>query len=186
MSGLSSFNTDTTLYGSYRYDAAKDVARFRVIPQKSHRFYETLTLDIDLIPNNARIYVSWAHTQIAFDVITTTDEEILTYINDTLLTDQTIPDPDDYAMAAGYLIFQHTNLRDALTLTDKAIAANQHSWARRLKMEIYEELFLYEEALKAARNGLETEKTRPYEKDADRLLEVKNWEAHVKRLEEEG
>ena len=51
-------NSNTTLYGSFNYNPEKDITRFIVRPTKSQRFYETLTFDIDLIPNNARIFIS--------------------------------------------------------------------------------------------------------------------------------
>ncbi len=64
-------NTDTLAYGAYRYDEKKDVVRVETKPRKSDRYYESLTIDIDVIPNDARIYISWLNTQVAFDVIIT-------------------------------------------------------------------------------------------------------------------
>ncbi len=49
-------NSDTTLYGSYGYNQSKDVARFVVTPRLTERFYEALTVDIDLMQSNARLY----------------------------------------------------------------------------------------------------------------------------------
>jgi Protein of unknown function (DUF2911)/Protein of unknown function (DUF3347) len=44
-------NSDTTLHGNTGYDVQKDILRFGVTPQKSGRFYETFTIEInDLTP----------------------------------------------------------------------------------------------------------------------------------------
>ncbi|MEM8909687.1 MAG: DUF2911 domain-containing protein, partial [Bacteroidota bacterium] len=53
-------NRDTSLYGSFDYDSNKDVARFIAILRSSNRFYETLNFDIEILPNDAKIYLSWA------------------------------------------------------------------------------------------------------------------------------
>ena len=74
------------LYFYSNYNSKNDVARFIVIPSTTHRYYETLTFDIDLIPNNAKIYVSWENTQIEFELLTATDEELMRYIDESLLT----------------------------------------------------------------------------------------------------
>jgi len=95
-------NSDTTLYGSYDYVQNKDVARFVVNPKKSDRFYETLTIDIDLVPNNAKMYVSWADVQIDFEIETYSDQKALEYINEKLLTGNNKV-LDSYAAGASYL-----------------------------------------------------------------------------------
>jgi len=48
-------NRDTTLYGHGFYDSQKDVIRFIVKPEETHRFYETLTIDVDLIPPRLKL-----------------------------------------------------------------------------------------------------------------------------------
>jgi Protein of unknown function (DUF2911)/Protein of unknown function (DUF3347) len=40
-------NSDTTLHGSFGYDAKKDVSRFKIKPIKTDRFYETFTIEIN-------------------------------------------------------------------------------------------------------------------------------------------
>jgi len=60
---------DTSLYGAYGYDPTQDVARFWVPVNHSERFYEALTLDLDFIPNDAQMYISWGHQQISFPII---------------------------------------------------------------------------------------------------------------------
>ena len=168
-------NSDIALYGSYNYDASKDVVRLSTSPQKTLRFYETLTIDIDILPNNARIYVSWENTQIGFDLVTSTDAEMLSYIESDLLTKKEM-DSDRYASAAEYLQFQNQNLEDAIVLTQTCIALDPgNGWARRLQMELYEELKQYEKALATVVEALD---------NTDDPISIESWKGHQDRLNE--
>jgi len=177
-------NTDTSLYGAYDYDVQKDVARFTVPVIPTSRYYETLTFDIDVIPNNARISLSWENISLHFDLKTSTDEKVIKYITEELMTDQ-VKDPDEYSMAAGYFIFRGENLHDALVLVDKSIALGGEGWAYRLKMELLENFMRYPEALEAAKLGLAWAKVRPYPKDQEiyRAQDVKFWEDQVQKIQ---
>jgi tetratricopeptide (TPR) repeat protein len=151
-------NRDTTLYGSYNYDPAKDIARMVVRPQSTSRYYQTLTFDIELIPNNTRVYLSWEHTQIAFDIETTTDQEIEQFITEELFTGKS-QKSNLYAGAAEYYLYQGTNWMAGLQLADQALALDPNNgWARDLKIRIYERLKYYKNALREIELALEQEK----------------------------
>lgn len=124
-----------------------DVARFVVIPAESGRFYETLNFDIEIIPNNARIFLSWENVQVSFDIETSTDIEIEEFIKQELDTRKN-KDSDIYAGAAEYLFFQGNNLMEAIDLASYAIEINQNNgWAISLKIKIYERMKLYTKAI---------------------------------------
>ena len=163
-------NSNTTLYGSFNYNPEKDITRFIVRPTKSQRFYETLTFDIDLIPNNARIFISWEETQISFDVQTSTDEEILKFIKEQLLTKKE-KNSDKYAGAAEYLHYQNINSFEAIKLTQIAFELDENNgWARRLNMELYEKLGMYAKALQSANQAIEFS------------TDKESWKSHIERL----
>lgn len=165
-------NTDTTLYGHYNYDPQKDVARFSVPAQKTERLYETLTFDIDLVSNNAKMYLSWAHTQIAFDIKTTTDIEIKKFIETELLTGKTKVS-NSYAGAASYLYFQGDDYQMALQLADKALQLNsENTWVYNTKISIYEKMKLYDEALHTINQAIEGVKQRSYPNEKERLVDI--------------
>jgi hypothetical protein len=94
-------NNDTTLYGLQGYNQSKDVLRFNTNAEKTARYYESFTIDIDIIPHNAMIYLAWGNTQIHFKVETGSDKKTDDYINSNLLTDKST-DPAQYATAAEY------------------------------------------------------------------------------------
>jgi dTDP-4-amino-4,6-dideoxygalactose transaminase len=93
---------------------------------------------------------------------------------------------DAYSEAAQFLLFERAHLMDGLKLADKAIELNKNNGgARRVKMEIYEYLGMYKEALNEITRALEMEKNKPYENEADRASEVTYWQTHQMRIKEQ-
>ena len=172
-------NSDTALYGSSNYDSKNDVARFVVKPHKTQRYYETLTFDIDLIPNNARVYISWENTEISFDLLTNTDELLMNYINEFLLTKKETAG-NRYANAAEQLYFLNFRLNTALKLCEIALEKHKDEdhytkgYVYRVKMEIYEKLHLYQEAIEVINQAIENEKYKN---------EIPRWKKHKERIE---
>lgn len=178
------FNSDTTLNGSGKYTSAKDIARFAVKPKKTSRFYEALTIDIDIVPNNAKMYISWTDIQIVFDIQTTTDEETLNYIDEKLMTGKE-KDKDQYGMGAWFLVMKNTKYNDALALTQKMMEVEENvGWGRNLRREIYEEMHMYDEALQEIQKSIELTKKRNYPKDQEkwRARDIKLWEDMAERI----
>ena len=153
-------NKDTTLYGSYDYNYEKDAARFIVIPTNSSRYYETLNFDIEIIPNNAKIFLNWANHQISFTLETTTDDKVKKLIAKDLLTNNN-NDSDIYAGASEYLYYKGEDLANALELCYTAIALNKNNgWARSIKVRIYEKLKLYDNAIAELKLSIENTESR--------------------------
>lgn len=176
-------NKDTTLYGSSFYDPKKDVARFEVKPTQTERFYETLNFDIDIIPNNAQMYLSWENTQVSFLLETTTDELVERFIEEELLTGENTL-YDNYAFAADYYYFQNRKLDRALLLADKAIASGQDGgWARSVKIDVYERLQEYEKAIKELEIEIAAERKRDYEKELDRQQSMQFLQNRLSKLQ---
>jgi len=177
-------NADTTLYGSYGYKQEKDIARFAVKSTKSERWHEALTIDVDMIQTNARIYISWADVQVGFDVITATDAEAMKFIETNLLTNNSKSSDSSYE-AAQYLLYQKEHLMDALRFTDKAIQLNKDNGAaRRVKFEIYEFLQLYKEAMNELDLAIKMEQNKKYEKEQDRQFEIRYWQMLQERIKQ--
>lgn len=175
-------NTDTSLYGSYNYSPAKDIARFVVKPMRSGRYYESLTIDVDIIQTNAKLYISWTDIQIDFAIITTTAADAMKFIEQQLVAGVN-RDSETYSEAAQYLLFQREHLLQGLDLAQKAIVLDKDNGAaRRVKMEIYEYLQLYNEALNEIDDALKMEKNKRYEKEETRKSEIQYWQTHQERI----
>jgi tetratricopeptide (TPR) repeat protein len=171
-------NKDTSLYGSYDYDFKNDVVRFVVVPTESSRFYETLNFDIELNQYNAKMYISWANTQINFDIETSTNEDIEKLIREELLTGKNKVS-DNYASASGYLAYRGVDLAIALKLADKAKELDKNSeWIHGIKVEIYESLKLYDNALEEISQLLIILKKNK----EDRSAEIQKMESEYERI----
>ena len=152
-------NRDTTLYGINSYDAAKDIVRFKVKPISTARYYESLTIDIDVIPNDAVVYISWENTQVSFPVKTESDKVVSDFVQQQLLTGKS-KDSDAYATAAEYYYFLNKDLDRALVLIDKAIAIKNESWYYRQKVDILELQKKYKEAIDVATLAISQDQKR--------------------------
>jgi hypothetical protein len=173
-------NSDTTLYGSYDYDHKNDVARFVVIPTKSSRFYETLNIDIELIQHNAKMYLSWANTQISFDIETSTNTDLEKFIDEQLLTGLNKLS-DNYAGAAAHLAYRGIALEDAINLAEKAKELDpQSEWIHNIKIGIYEDLHLYDDALEEVNQAIELLKTK--EGRAVEIAKMESERIRIKKL----
>jgi hypothetical protein len=52
------------------YDAETEVARFDVSAQKTEHFYESFAIELDMVNNDAELYISWENTQVHFPILT--------------------------------------------------------------------------------------------------------------------
>ncbi|WP_343668462.1 DUF2911 domain-containing protein [Chitinophaga sp.] len=172
-------NADTTLYGISSYDERKDIIRFKAKSQPTNRYYESLTIDIDVVPNNALVYVAWEKTEISFKIETASDREAKDYIEQHLLTDKST-NPDEYAAAAEYNFYLNKNLDQALVLIDKAITKKNEPWYYRQKIDILEKLMKYREAIDCANLAISLNQKRT---DWDLKEKQQNEAAYKKRIE---
>ncbi len=130
------FNSDTTLYGTSGYDEKKDILRFSVESNMSSRKYEALTFDIDIIPDNARIFMSWENTTVSFAVETSTAVEIERFIDAELMTGRE-SNSNIYAGAAEYYYFMDQHLDRGIKLSRMALELDQNNgWARSLQIKM--------------------------------------------------
>ena len=171
-------NTDTTAYGVTSYDERKDLLRFKAKAQPTDRYYESLTIDIDVIPNNAIVYIAWEKTQISFQVETESDKVANDFIQQNLLTDKS-KDPDEYAAAAEYDFYLGKNLDRALVLIDKAIEKKNESWYYRQKIDILEKQMKYKEAIDCAKLAISLDQKRT---GWDLKTKQENEEEYKKRI----
>lgn len=172
-------NKDTTLYGVSSYDATKDIIRLKVKAYSTARYYESLTIDIDIVPNNAIVYVSWENTFISFEVKTESDKVVNDFIQQYLLTDKS-RNPDEYAAASEYYYYLNKDLDRALVLIDKAIALKNESWYYRQKVDILELQKKYKEAIVLATLAISIDQKRT---DWDFRAKQQSEAAYKKRIE---
>lgn len=172
-------NQDTTLYGSRDYDLTKDVIRFKVPAQKAGRFHEGLSLDLDYVPDNAVLYISWAEVEISFPIITSTHEEVNAHIEKLLL--QSPDKEENYGWPAEYLFYQRADFKKAITLLDLQLAIEVSEYPIAVKYKIYRHLGYRGKALEMVKQAYEFLKTKPYD-EQNMTWSMNQWREYEKQV----
>jgi hypothetical protein len=163
-------NSDTTLYGTGGYDEGKNVVRFKVKPIATERYYESLTFDIDVVPNDAELNISWEKTRVAFEIRTATDQQIAKIVNEQLLGKS--KDPQLLAMGAEYYYYLGRDLETGLALINQAIAIKTNSWYYTVKIDILTKTNRYSEAIETLKLNMAYVKPNPERWTDEQLRDV--------------
>ena len=153
-------NRDTTLYGTGGYDERKDIVRVKAKAEVTERYYESFTIDIDVISDNAELNISWENTRISFAINTETDKKVAKMVNEELLSGK-IKDPQLLAMGAEYYYFLGRDLETGLALVDRAIDIKTSSWYYSLRVDILTKSKRYPEAIETLKLNMAYVKANP-------------------------
>jgi len=178
-------NKDTTLYGVDRYKPENDVLRIAAPVQSTARRYESLTFDIDVVPNNAVVYLSWGNTQVSFGVDTGVDKASMDFINASLLSGKST-NAEEYAAAAEYLYYLDRDLDKGFTLVTKAIALQKELWYYGLKVDILERQKQFSQGIAAADEAIQWIDSRQDWSPAKRAEYRGDFERRKKDLKTKG
>ena len=178
-------NKDTTLYGADGYKADQDILRLTAPVQTTTRRYESLTFDIDVVPNNAVVYLSWGNTQVSFGVDTGVDKASTDFINASLLSGKST-DAEEYAAAAEYLYYLDHDLDQGYTLVTKAIALKKQLWYYGLKLDILERQKKFAQGLTVADEAIQWIDSRQDITAAKRTEYRGNYEQRKNELKAKG
>ena len=153
-------NSNATIYGLESYDELKDVIRFKTKVEITDRYYESFTVDIDLIEANSELNISWENTRVTFEINTQTDKRLMKMVKEEFLSGK-VEDSDLLAAGADYYYFLNTELETALKLINTAIDLRKVSWYYDLKIDLLTKRKRYEEALKTLKIAMDYVKTNP-------------------------
>jgi tetratricopeptide (TPR) repeat protein len=128
------------------YDIETEVARFDVPSKKTERFYESFTLELDMVNNDAELYISWENTQVHFPILTYNNSTALQKIEAYLVTNPT--DSDNLAYAAYYLSMNKLEPLRLIGYVDRALQIEEKWWYYELKMNLLAEAKRFDEARK--------------------------------------
>jgi tetratricopeptide (TPR) repeat protein len=174
-------NTDTLAYGAYNYDKAKDIIRIEVKALRSNRYYEALTIDIDFIPNDARIYISWLNTQISFDISTGLDNQILSFIRENLISHDS-DNPELYELAIIYYLWHQQDRTQLMKFINRGIELKNDRLWYYWKVEELMKDKRYVEARKAAESAIKI--IRSSGETPERKIELtKDFEGYIFQLD---
>lgn len=177
-------NSDTTLYGTGGYDERKDIVRFKTKAEATDRFYESFTIDVDVIPDDAELNISWERTRIAFAIKTETDRKVAKMVSEQLLSGK-IKDPQLLAMGAEYYYMLGRDLETGLALINKALDIKISSWYYSLKVDFLIKGKKYAEAIETLKLNMAYVKTNPENWTGEQLHNVfEGQETQMKELQE--
>lgn len=164
-------NSDTTLYGTGGYDERKDMIRFTTKAGVVDRHYESFTIDIDVIQNDAELSLSWENTRISLKIKTETDKMVMKMVNEDLLSGK-IKDPQLLAMGAEYYYFLGRDLETGIALINKAIDYKPTSWYYSLKVDLLTRSEKYPQAIETLMLSMAYVKTNPEKWTKEQLSTV--------------
>lgn len=143
-------NSDTSkLYGDpIEYDTRTEVISFKVIPRKSDRFYESLTMNIDIVRYDAVFFLSWENTQISFPIKTLSYQKALAEIRKSI--EQNPKDPERLSQAAFFYFMNNDDPQQILTWLNQALKGGDERWILQQHFDILERMQNYDEAARTA------------------------------------
>jgi tetratricopeptide (TPR) repeat protein len=168
-------NSDTSkIYGDpSEYDQKNEVISFKVTSGTTARFYESLSITLDIVRYDAVFFLAWERTQISFPIKTLSHERALSEIKKTLDTHPN--DPERLSQAAWFYYMNNEDSQQILAWLDKALTSGDERWILRQRFDILERMQRYEEAAKSAQRAIAfLRKNKPVD-----------WEDGVKGYEEQ-
>jgi hypothetical protein len=173
-------NSDTSLHGSFGYDAAKDVHRFKVKPMKTDRFYETFTIEInDFTPTGeASLNLIWENTIVKIPLKSGLDESIMAQIQKELM-DGKSQNGELMYQAASYFYATKRDLKQAgQWATAAANLDTENFYIPNLAQKIFGDLNYYREAIEMAQRAIPlAEKKKMTSTVANLKKRVADWRA---------
>lgn len=165
-------NTDDKQWGAYAYDAAKDVLRLTLKPEKLAQKVENFTIEFDNITSTAAdVVMRWENTAVRFRVEHDPHEQIMAAIKtETAKADASA---DTYATAADYYNEHNIDLKQALVWADKVLESDKNWWSYYMRASIEAKLGMCDKAVADATlslAGAEKDKDDSYIKRSKQIL----------------
>lgn len=156
-------NKETEMHGTSEYTEEKDLVRFKVLTQKSSRFYETFTIEInDIIKDAGTLYLIWENTQVAMTIHSNADEVVMAEINERINLKKE-ERAGLYYQASLYYFNNNKDLNQALEWIRIANKNTQDAVYLQLQAKLEGASGNYEAAIKTARLSSELAKSRKLE-----------------------
>lgn len=174
-------NSDTTLYGIYGYDETRNVARFSVPSEKSDELIEAFTIDLQFIPNDAKLTIGWEHTRVSFLIETSTNEDMEAYIRTQLLTRKDQHD-DNYISAASFLLMNNLNIEQAFLLSTYALEIKDSEYVRNVRSSVLEKMGKTQEAKQEVFAAMQLVRESAALSEKDKKDSLQFWENRLAEL----
>jgi hypothetical protein len=146
---------ETKLWGAMGYSSENDLMRFKAIPSKTSRKYETFEITFNnMTDNSADLSIKWEQTRVDFKISTEVDEIVMAQIKE-MVIDKGTTDPSLLYAAANYYYTNQKDMPVALTWITQSVASDPKYWTMHLKAKIEVVLGMKTEALASAQKSKE-------------------------------
>lgn len=166
------FNSNTKLWGTLDYKQDEDVLRVSVPTEKTSRFIETFTIELQNITTTAAtLEIKWENTLVKINIQTATDQDgiIMKSIAEAMKGEK-----KPYYQAANYYFQNKKNMKQALEWVEEACKADTNAfWMEHLKAKIQFELKDFKGAIRSAESSkFKATRTQNYDyvKNNDELI----------------
>lgn len=141
-------NKTAKMHGTSDYTPEQDLVRFTVKPEKSVKYYETFTIEInDLSKDEAVLYLLWENTQVKLTIKMSVDEKVMSEINERI----NVKKEDRaslYYQSSAYYFNNNKDLKQAYAWAQVANSKTQDAGYLQLQAKIEAALNDYAAALK--------------------------------------
>lgn len=146
---------DTKLWGAIGYNPDNDLMRFKAVPEKLSRVYETFEISFNnMTDNGADLSIKWEQTRVDFPITTQVDAIVMAQIKE-LVIDKDATDPTLLYSAANYYFTNQKDIPQAYTWITKSVESDPKYWTMHLKAKIELALGKKTEALESAKKSKE-------------------------------
>lgn len=149
-------NADSTLHGSFGYDSKKDIHRFKMEPEKTEKFYEAFTIELNEFTRSGDSYLSlsWENTRVRILLKSPVDLKVMAEINTRLIRNKE-QNAELFYQAANYYYSTGRDLNLAAEWVSEAEKADKENFDYpNLLQKILADLKDYKAAIQAARRAV--------------------------------
>jgi hypothetical protein len=141
-------NKATEMHGTSDYSPQQDIVRFSAKPEKSSRYYETFTIEVnDFSKDGAALMLSWENTLVRIPITTNVDDRVMAEINERINIKKE-DRPGLYYQSALYYFNNNKDLKQAYAWSQVASSKSQDASYLQLQARIEAALGNYSSALK--------------------------------------
>jgi hypothetical protein len=167
-------NKDAEMHGTSEYTQDQDLIRFAVKPEKSARFYETFTIEINDVTKDAgSLFLIWENTQVKIPIQSFADKKVMMEINERINVKKE-DRPSLFYHSSLYYFNNNKDLKQAYAWIQVATGKSQDAGYLQLQAKIEAALGNYPAAIKSLKGSTEMAKTKKLDQIVvanDKLLE---------------
>jgi hypothetical protein len=153
-------NKDSEMHGTSEYSQDQDAIRFMVKSEKSPRYYETFTIELNDVSKDAtNLILIWENTQVKFAIQSYADEKVMVEINDRINIKKE-DRPSLFYQSSLYYFNNNKDIKQAYTWIQVATGKSQEAGYLQLQARIEAALGNYPAALRSLKTSTELAKAK--------------------------